>query len=76
MNELTKLMADILRMREDEITEHLSVVDCDMWDSLKHMELIVTIEQTYGIALTADEIVSMVKVSEIKRILRNKGIRD
>lgn len=74
MEQLKKLMSDVLRMPEGEITDSLSVKSADTWDSLKHMELVVGIEQTFGISLTADEIVSMINVSEIKRILRNKGV--
>ena len=74
MGQLKKIMADVLRMPEEEVTDDLSIKDTDKWDSLKHMELVVTIEQTFGIRLTANEIVSMVNMSEIKRVLKNKGV--
>jgi acyl carrier protein len=74
MKKLMKLMADVLRIQEDKITDELSINNTDTWDSLKHMELIVGIEQTFDIRLTADEIVSMVNISEIKSILKNKGV--
>lgn len=74
MEQLKKIMADVLRMREEEVTDNLSIKDTDKWDSLKHMELVVTIEQTFGIRLTANEIVSMVNMSEIKRVLKDKGV--
>ena len=74
MGKLTELMADVLRMREDEITDDLSIDDTENWDSLRHMELIVTIEETFGIKLTADEIVAMVNIEAIQRILNGKGV--
>ena len=74
MEQLKKIMADVLRMREEEVTDNLSIKDTDKWDSLKHMELVVTIEQTFDIRLTANEIVSMVNMSEIKRVLKDKGV--
>ena len=46
--------------------------DVDAWDSLKHMELIVSLEQSFGIELSFDEIVAMRSVGEIKRVLRGK----
>lgn len=48
--------------------------DVEAWDSLKHMELIVSVENTFGIELSFDEIVAMQTVSEIKRVLRQKGV--
>jgi acyl carrier protein len=46
----------------------------DAWDSLKHMELIVALEQSFDIQLSFDEIVAMQSVSEIKRVLRERGV--
>ena len=74
MEKLVKLMAGLLRIPEKEVTDELSIINTDTWDSLKHMELVVTIEETFGIKLTANEIVSMVNVNKIKRILKDKGV--
>ena len=71
---LKMLMAELFKMKEDEITDCLTMKDIDVWDSLKHMELIVSIEQTFGIELTLDEIVAMQNLKEIKRILGERGV--
>ena len=71
---LKMLMAELFKMEEDEITDSLTMKDTDVWDSLKHMELIVSIEESFGIELTFDEIVAMQNLKEIKRILRERGI--
>lgn len=71
---LKMLMAELFKMEEDEITDSLTMKDTDGWDSLKHMELIVSIEESFGIELTFDEIVAMQNLKEIKRILRERGI--
>lgn len=74
MEKLISLMSDVLRLSEDEITDDLSIKNSDNWDSLKHMELVVSIEQVFGISLTLDDIVSMVNVKEIKNVLKDKGV--
>lgn len=48
--------------------------DLESWDSLKHMELIATLEEQLGIQLSFDEIVKMRSVSDIKRVLNSKGV--
>ena len=48
--------------------------DLEAWDSLKHMELIVSLENKFGIELSFDEIVAMQTVSEIKQVLRQRGV--
>lgn len=67
------LLADVLQVPAAEITDDLSMKDVEAWDSLKHMELVVSLEQTFGLQLTFDEIVAMQSVGEIKRVMRGKG---
>jgi acyl carrier protein len=44
------------------------------WDSLTHMQLIAAIEGDFDIELSADEIVQMTSVAQIKSILRKKAV--
>ncbi len=74
--QLTILMAELFRMQESEITNTLTMKDTEIWDSLKHMELIVSIEEEFNVQLTADEIVNMLNVKEIKQILEKRGIQN
>lgn len=71
---LKQLMVELFDMKEDKITDTLTMKDTYVWDSLKHMELVVAVEQTFGIELTFDEIVAMQNVKEIKRILTERGV--
>jgi acyl carrier protein len=68
------LLSDVLQMRASEITDDLTMKNVDAWDSLKHMELIVALEQSFDVQLSFDEIVAMQSVSEIKRVLRERGV--
>ena len=43
-------------------------------DSLKHMDLVVSIEQAFEIELTLDEIIIMTSVVAIKRVLNDRGV--
>ncbi|MCE2926269.1 MAG: acyl carrier protein [Rickettsiales bacterium] len=74
METITKLMARVLRVSESRITDDLHMRDIAEWDSLKHMELIVAIEQNYRIELTGDEIADMVSLEAIKQILKQRGV--
>jgi len=61
-------------MPASDIKDDLTMKDVDAWDSLKHMELIVALEQSFEVQLTFDEIVAMQSVSAIKRVLRERGV--
>ena len=66
------LLAEVLQIPAATITDDLAMTDLDIWDSLKHMELIMTLEQNFGLQLSFDEIVRMRSVGEIKRVLKER----
>ena len=68
------VLSEVLQMPVAAITDELTMKDTDTWDSLKHMELIVALEQSFDIQLSFDEIVAMQSVSQIKRVLRERGV--
>lgn len=67
------LVAGVLQIPAATITDDLAMKDVDAWDSLKHMELIVLMEESFDLQLTFDDIVAMQSVREIKRVLRERG---
>jgi acyl carrier protein len=68
------ILAEVLQIPAAGISDDLMMKDMDAWDSLKHMELIVALEQTFGVELTFDEIISMTGVHEIKRVLSERSV--
>lgn len=74
MSDLTTIIAQAIRMRPEEISDELAMEAVDSWDSLAHMDLVAGIESTYGIDLTADDIVAMTRVGAIREVLAKKGV--
>lgn len=72
-DKVKKVVADVFNRHPETIPDDLKMTDMDAWDSLKHMELIVTLETAFSIQLTFDEIVKMQSVPEIKRVLEERG---
>jgi len=71
---IENLLAEVLQMPATRITDDFAMKDAESWDSLKHMELVVSLEESFGIQLTFDEIVAMRSVRAIKQVLREKGV--
>ena len=69
---IKNVMAVVFKITASDIKDTDSVDTIELWDSLKHMELIVSIEQEFEIELSLDEIVAMQNVGEIKRIVYDK----
>ena len=68
------VLAEVLQLPPTEITDDLTMKDVEIWDSLKHMELIVALETSFDVQLTFEEIVAMQSVREIKRVLAERSV--
>jgi len=68
------VLAEVLQLPPSEITDDLTMKDVEVWDSLKHMELIVALETALEVQLTFEEIVAMQSVREIKRVLAERSV--
>lgn len=73
-SDLYRLIANAIKLPAEQITPDLKMTCCPAWDSLAHMELIVSLEEHFGIVLSPDEIVAMTSVAGIKQVLTNKGV--
>ena len=71
---LEQLLADLLQISISEVTDELAMTDLEVWDSLKHMELIASLEEQLDIQLSFDDIVAMRSVGDIKRVLSERGV--
>ena len=74
MERLKKIMNGLFGVKEEDVNDDMSTKNVEDWDSLRHMCLIVAIEEAYKVKFTAGDIVSMVSVKEIKRVLRDRGV--
>jgi len=71
---LTAILADVFRLRESEIRPELTKAEVGSWDSLKQMDLVISLENEYGIALAIPDIKRMVSVVDIMDVLKEKGV--
>ena len=74
-DKLVKLLSDVFEIKENEITIDLVKDDIDSWDSLKQMDLVLSIENNYDISLEMEEIVKMNSFDSIKNCILNKRIK-
>jgi acyl carrier protein len=74
LSKLHQVISEVLRVPPDKITSEMSIHKVDAWNSLTHIELVVTIEERFQIQLTEDEIVAMTSIGEIQRMLSNRGV--
>jgi acyl carrier protein len=67
------VLAKVFGVQSSEIDDRTSNRTLAAWDSLGHMTLIVELEATYAVSLSAEEALKMNDVATIKRLLRERG---
>jgi len=72
MKKLNQIISGVLRMKEEELKDGLTMQDLESWDSLKHMDLITSIEKDFDIQFSMDEILIMTDIKTIKKIVNEK----
>ncbi|HNB66818.1 acyl carrier protein [Accumulibacter sp.] len=75
-NELFRLIAAALKLPLSAIDLTTSMQTTEAWDSLAHMELIISLEEHYRIMLEADQIAEMTSVAAVVDQLRERGLLD
>ena len=71
-HQVLAIIAEILQLPQEQILDDLTMKETEQWDSLKHMEIISTIETTFELELSFDDIVNMLSVKDIKKVLKAK----
>ena len=71
---LAELLAEVFGLRVPEIQPKLQKCEVGTWDSLKQMDLVMSLEREYGIALDIPDILRMTSVAEIMSVLKDKGV--
>ena len=69
---LHSIFTDVFRLKSGAAIEDWTMDTVAEWDSLRHMDLIGSIEQQHDIELTFDEIVEMRSFDAIRKILTDK----
>lgn len=73
--QLAALLADVFGVRPGEITIDADRETIGNWDSLRQMDLVVTLEREYPIVLDVPDIIRMRSIRDIVDVLREKGVK-
>ncbi len=67
------LLAEAIQVPGEMVTPDLSFGDLPQWDSLGHMEVMLRLEEEFGVAIDADTIAQLISIPEICRFLEDNG---
>lgn len=70
---LSDVLADVLKIDASRVTNRISRDNTPEWDSLKHIALVMALEEEFEIAFDVEEIEAMTTYADVVRILRGKS---
>ena len=59
LREISSIVSDVLQTPDLEMTEATTASEVTGWDSLTHIQIIIGIEQHYGIRFTSTEVAQL-----------------
>lgn len=68
-NQLNEIFRDIFDDEDIEVNDSTTADDIEDWDSLEHINLVVEIENTFGIKFNMGEVNGMKNVGEMVDII-------
>jgi acyl carrier protein len=67
MEKVNSIIATTFKISIETASENHTMKEIRTWDSLKHMELIVSIESEFGIEISGDDIAEMISLDAIRQ---------
>ena len=72
LDKLTSIFKILFNLSDLELTDDLSAKNVPGWDSFNHVNLIINIEEEFGVQFTNDEVGGMQNVGSLKTLLASK----
>ena len=72
LNKIKLIMALVLNKKKNEIKKNSSPDTIEVWDSIKHMNLIIALEEEFKVNFSNKEIGELINLEIINLILNQK----
>lgn len=72
MDRVRQIAADLFAVPVDGLTEESSPDSIGSWDSLNHLNLVLALEQEWGIQFSPEEMEELLSMARIARVVAGK----
>ncbi len=70
ISQVQVLLADALQVPADQVHSDLTFGDLPQWDSMGHMEVMLLLEERYGVEINTDNIATLTSLPAICTYIR------
>jgi acyl carrier protein len=76
VDRVASIFEKAFKVEQEEFSPELVPEEVLLWDSLGHMNLVMELEEQFGLQFEVDEITEMSSAGKIIEILKSKGVPD
>jgi acyl carrier protein len=73
IEQVQALLAEAIQAPIEEVTPDLAFGDLPQWDSMGHMEVMLRLEEKFGVEINADTIAALTSIPEILKHLEQNN---
>jgi acyl carrier protein len=74
-NRINNVLKRVLDLTDAELAKDLSRSEVAKWDSLTHMDLVVSLEREFNVTFDIDEIIALFEgIGSVRSVLKQKGV--
>jgi acyl carrier protein len=71
---INAVMKRVFDLTDAELAQKMSRETIAKWDSLTHMDLVVSLEREFNVNLDIDDIIAITNIESIRLVLNSKGV--
>jgi acyl carrier protein len=69
---IISVMASVFEVDQSSINENTSPDSLEKWDSINHMNLVLALEEEFGVSFTDEEILDMMDFKLVELLVKEK----
>jgi acyl carrier protein len=69
MDKAKKIFCETLGVSESEVSDDTAYNSFEPWDSLKHLRIVVNLEEEFGIDIDMDDVIDMSTFKKVREIV-------
>lgn len=71
---INNVLKRVFDLTDAELAKDLSRSEIAKWDSLTHMDLVVSLEREFNVIFDIDEIIALDGLGRVRSVLKQKGV--
>ncbi len=72
INKIKEIMSSVFKVDTHSINDQTTIETLENWDSLTHLNLIMSLEESFDVTIEDTEMAEMISYDIVTRVIKNK----